>query len=77
MCILEGRGFGEAPSCTSTNCSAVSVDRFEKQPADLQRVLDKSFSDHGKDVRTIVVVFGWGNAATHKNQAFLKTTKDA
>ncbi len=45
MYILEGRGLGQAPSCTSTNCSAVSVDRFDKQPADLQRVLTQSFPD--------------------------------
>jgi hypothetical protein len=45
MYILVGRGLGDAPSCTSTNCSAVSVDRFDKQPTDLQRVLTKSFQD--------------------------------
>lgn len=45
MYIFESEGLGEAPSCTSTNCSAVSVDRFEKQPADLQRVLSRSFRD--------------------------------
>jgi hypothetical protein len=45
MYILVGRGLGDAPSCSSTNCSAVSVDRFDKQPADLQRVLAKSFKD--------------------------------
>ena len=45
MYILVGRGLGEAPSCASTNCSAISVDRFDKQPADLQRVLAKSFKD--------------------------------
>jgi outer membrane protein OmpA-like peptidoglycan-associated protein len=31
------------PSCSSTNCSAVSVDPFDKQPPDLQLVLIKSF----------------------------------
>ena len=45
MYILVNKGLGEAPSCTSTNCSAVSVDRFDKQPADVQRVLTKSFKD--------------------------------
>jgi hypothetical protein len=45
MYILVGRGFGEAPSRASTNCSAISVDRFDKQPGDLQRVLAKSFKD--------------------------------
>ncbi len=45
MYILVGRGLGEAPSRASTNCSAISVDRFDKQPADLQRVLTKSFKD--------------------------------
>jgi hypothetical protein len=45
MYIFEGSGFGEAPSCVSSNCSAISVDRFEKQPPDLQRVLTKSFKD--------------------------------
>jgi hypothetical protein len=45
MYILVNKGLGEAPSCTSTNCSAISVDRFDKQPADLQKVLTKSFQD--------------------------------
>ena len=45
MYILAGRELGEAPSCASTNCSAVSVDRFDKQPADLRRVLAASFKD--------------------------------
>ncbi|MCA9420537.1 MAG: hypothetical protein KC592_05955 [Nitrospira sp.] len=45
MYILVGRGLGKAPSCTSTNCSAISVDRFNKQPVDLRRVLTKSFKD--------------------------------
>jgi hypothetical protein len=45
MYILVGRGLGDASSCTSTNCSAVSADHFDKQPADLQRVLAKSFKD--------------------------------
>lgn len=45
MYILTGRGLGEAPSSAPTNCSAISVDRFDKQPADLQRVLAKSFKD--------------------------------
>jgi hypothetical protein len=43
--ILVGRGLAEAPSRAVTNCSAVSVDRFDQQPADLQRVLAKSSSD--------------------------------
>jgi hypothetical protein len=34
MYILVGRRLGEAVSCASTNCSAISVDRFEKQPPD-------------------------------------------
>jgi hypothetical protein len=45
MYILVNKGLGEAPSCTSTDCSAVSVGRFDKQPADLQGVLTKSFKD--------------------------------
>jgi len=45
MYILIGSGLGEAPSSASTNCSAISMDRFDKQPADLQRVLSKSFKD--------------------------------
>jgi hypothetical protein len=31
------------PSCSSTNCSPVSGDSFDKQPSDLQLVLTKSF----------------------------------
>jgi hypothetical protein len=45
MYILVGRGLGEAPSSASTNCSAISRDRFDTQPVDLQRVLAKSFKD--------------------------------
>jgi len=45
MYISAGRGLGDAPSSASTNCSAISVDRFDKQPADLQRALAKSFKD--------------------------------
>ena len=45
MYILSGSGLGEAPSRASTNCSAISVHRFDKQPADLRRVLAKSFKD--------------------------------
>jgi hypothetical protein len=46
MYILDNNRLGDdASSCTSTNCSAVSVDRFEKQPPDLQRVLARSFTD--------------------------------
>jgi hypothetical protein len=45
MYILAGRGFGDAPSSDSTNCSAISVYRFDKQPADLQRVIARSFKD--------------------------------
>jgi hypothetical protein len=45
MYILVGRGLGEAPSRASTNCSAISGDRFDAQPADLQRVLARSFKD--------------------------------
>jgi hypothetical protein len=44
MYILVGRRLGEAASCsTITNCSAISVDRFEKQPPELRRVLTDSF----------------------------------
>jgi len=47
MYIFVGRGLGDAPSCISTNCSAICsgipAARFDKQPADLQRVLTKSF----------------------------------
>jgi hypothetical protein len=46
MYILDNNRLGDdASSCTSNNCSAVSVDRFEKQPQHLQRVLTKSFND--------------------------------
>jgi hypothetical protein len=49
MYILEERRFGEAPSCASTNCSAICsgipAARFDKQPAELQRVLKKSSTD--------------------------------
>jgi hypothetical protein len=45
MYILAGRGLGESPSGVSTNCSSISRDRFDKQPADLQRVLARSFRD--------------------------------
>lgn len=45
MYILENRTLGEAPSTLATNCSAVSVDRFDKQPAELQRVLAQSFNN--------------------------------
>ena len=45
MYIFAGRELGDAPSSTSANCSAVSMDRFDKQPAALQRVLSKSFKD--------------------------------
>ena len=31
------------PSCSSTNCSAVSGDPYDRQPPDLRLVLDKSF----------------------------------
>ena len=44
MYIVIGRGLGEAPG-PSTNCSAISVDRFDKQPEDLRRVLRASFND--------------------------------
>ena len=37
------RGAEVASLCTSTNCSAISGDRFDKQPPDLQRVLAASF----------------------------------
>ena len=33
------------PPCTSTECSAISLDRFAEQPADLQTVVAKSFVD--------------------------------
>ena len=45
MYIVEGRGLGEAPSAAATHCSAVSVDRFEQQPAGLQSVLARSARD--------------------------------
>jgi len=45
MYILVGRGLGDTPARTSTNCNAISVDRFDKQPADLRRILTKSFKD--------------------------------
>jgi hypothetical protein len=49
MYILLGRGLGDAPSSTPTNCSAICsgipVARFDKQPAELQRVLTKSSKD--------------------------------
>jgi hypothetical protein len=45
MYILAGRGFGDTPSRASTNCSAISVDRYGKQPAELQRTLARSFND--------------------------------
>ena len=45
MYILAGGGLGDAPSSASTNCSAISVDRFDKQPAELQQALARSFKD--------------------------------
>ncbi len=43
MYILVGRGLGDAPSSTSSNCSAICsgipAARFDKQPADLRRFL--------------------------------------
>ena len=33
------------PPCTSTDCSAISLDRFDEQPADLQTVVARSFVD--------------------------------
>ena len=45
MYILAGREFGEVPPTAPTNCSAISVDRFDKQPAELQRALARSFKD--------------------------------
>lgn len=45
MYVLSGSELGEAPSSAPTNCSAISVHRFDKQPVDLQRVLSKSFKD--------------------------------
>ena len=46
MYFLENDQFGDAaPSCTSSQCSAVSVDRFDKMPADLLRVLNRSFKN--------------------------------
>lgn len=45
MYILMGRGIGETPSGASTDCSAISRDRFDKQPVDLQRILAMSFRD--------------------------------
>ncbi|HEV2667171.1 MAG TPA: hypothetical protein VG324_19780 [Blastocatellia bacterium] len=43
--VLAGRALGDSPSTIPTNCSAISADRFDKQPAELQRVLVKSFKD--------------------------------
>lgn len=43
MYVMASGGLGKPPS-PSTNCSAVSVDSFDKQPADLQRVVCASFS---------------------------------
>jgi hypothetical protein len=45
MYILAGREFGEVPPTAPTNCSAISVDRFDRQPAELQRALARSFKD--------------------------------
>jgi hypothetical protein len=45
MYIHLGDGPGDTPSCSSTNCSAVSVDPFERQPAELQKVLQRSSND--------------------------------
>src|SRR5262249_42676851 len=46
MYIFAGKDFGEAPSPTPPiNCSAISADRFDKQPADLRSVLAQSFKD--------------------------------
>lgn len=36
-----------APSCDSTNCSAISVGRLDQQPPDLQRVIAASFKAEG------------------------------
>ncbi len=38
-------GATAAPGSASTNCSAVSTDRFDRQPPDLRRVLAASFED--------------------------------
>lgn len=45
MYISTARGFGEITSCSSTNCSAVSLDPFRKQPPDLRSVLARSFKN--------------------------------
>jgi hypothetical protein len=49
MYTLVGRELGDAPSSTPTNCSAICsgipAARFDKQPAELQRVLAKSSKD--------------------------------
>ena len=37
-----GEGLGQPPG-PATNCSAIAGDRFDKQPADLKRVLSASF----------------------------------
>jgi len=42
MYIFSGSGLGQTPSCTSTNCSAVAVQPFHRQPAELQKVLIRS-----------------------------------
>ena len=43
MYVMASEGLGQPPS-SSTNCSAVSVDRFDKQPADFKRVVSASFT---------------------------------
>ena len=44
MYLVAGGGLGQTPS-VPTNCSAVSVHRFDKQPPELQRVISQSFRD--------------------------------
>ncbi|WNG88152.1 hypothetical protein C6A87_002500 [Mycobacterium sp. ITM-2016-00317] len=43
MYVVTGGGLGQPPGA-STDCSAVSVDRFDKQPAELKRVVSASFA---------------------------------
>ncbi len=43
MYVVTGPGLGQPPGA-SADCSAVSVDRFDKQPAELRRVVSASFA---------------------------------
>lgn len=42
MYIRLGNSLGQTPACTTVNCAAVSVNRFDRQPVGLQRVLFRS-----------------------------------